>query len=102
MPPWLLPLQGQRQWLVSVFPDGSEDEWNTLLCTVSGQGLISDTKALLNRRILLQEMVSRISSDPGAPEKEELEAATREMRAIERQIKKFPERARAVINTLQN
>ena len=83
---------------MALFPSASEHDWNTLLCTESGQSLIRQSEALLNRQEVLLEMIVRISLGPHAPEKaDELDAASKELQAIERELRKFPERAKNII-----
>ncbi len=83
---------------MALFPSASEHDWNTLLCTESGQSLIRQSEALLNRQEVLLEMIVRISFDPHALEKaNELDAASKELQAIDRELRKFPERAKKIV-----
>lgn len=86
------------QTQIAVFPESSKRDWNTLLRTASGELLIREAEALLDRKAALQRLLgeSRFSLD--TPEKhEERIAAGKELQAIDRELRKFKERAKAII-----
>lgn len=83
---------------IALFPSASDRDWDILLCTESGQSLIRQSEALLNRQEVLLEMIVSISFSPQALEKaDELDAASKELQAIDRELSKFPERAKKTI-----
>jgi hypothetical protein len=83
---------------LALFPEASEYDWNTLLCTVNGQSLISQAEALLTRKAVLREMVDRISSGPEAVGKlDEVDGANKELKAIDRELGRFRERAKEIL-----
>jgi len=83
---------------MAAFPDLSEHDWGTLLCRESGQSLITETKALLNRRAVLQIVLGDLWFSPDAVEKqEEWIAAEREVQDINRKLNEFHEAAIAII-----
>jgi hypothetical protein len=83
---------------MAAFPDLSEHEWGTLLCSESGQSLLTETKALLNRRAVLQMVLGDLWFSPDAVEKqEEWITAEREVRDINRKLYEFHEGAIAIV-----
>jgi len=84
---------------MQVFPEASGDDWHTLSCSESGQSLIKQADALLSRRAALQTALSemRLRSDT-VDKLEEATAAEKEVQAIDRELGKFRERAKAIIN----
>ena len=84
---------------MAVFPSASAYDWGTLLCSERGTGLIRQTDALLDRRAVLQIMLGELWFSPDAVEKQdEWMAAEKEVDAINRELSKFQERAKAIIN----
>lgn len=81
------------------FPDLSEHDWGTLLCSESGQSLVTETKALLDRRAVLQIVLGELWFSSDAVEKqEEWFAAEREMLDINRKLHEFHDGAIAVVS----
>jgi hypothetical protein len=90
---WRTPTQ------MEVFAGASEDDWRALSCSESGQSLIKQADALLSRRAALQTMLIelRLRSD-AIDNLEEAIAAVKEVQAIDREVGKFRERAKAIID----
>jgi len=82
----------------AVFPGTSEEDWSTLICSLSGQTLVHEAEALLTRKEILQVMLVEIWFSADADRKQnEWAAALKEIQAIERELSQFDERARAII-----
>lgn len=86
------------QTQITVFPESSKRDWNILSYTASGELLIREAEALLDRKAALQRLLGEDRSNLDAPEKyEEWIAADKELHAIDRELRKFKERAKAII-----
>jgi hypothetical protein len=83
---------------IAVYPDASKEAWDTLLCSASGQLLVTQTQALLKRRAALEALLREGRFNHDVPEKhEERIAAEKELGAIGREISKFKERTKAIL-----
>ncbi len=83
---------------MALFTDLSEHDWGTLLCSESGQRLIKETEALLNRRAVLQIVLGDLWFSRDAVEKqEEWTAAEKEVQTINRELNELHEGAKAII-----
>ena len=92
-------IEAKTRIQMAIFPDASEHDWGTLLCSESGQSLIRETEALLSRRAVLQIMLGELWFSPDVVEKQQdWIAAEKEVQAINKELNKFQERAKAVID----
>jgi hypothetical protein len=87
------------QTQIAVYPEASKDDWDTLLCIASGALLIRQTEALLNRKAALEASLHENWLNLDAADKqEERIAADKELHAIGRELGKFKDRAKAIID----
>jgi hypothetical protein len=84
---------------MAAFPDLSEHDWRVLLSSESGQSLIAKSKALLNRKAVLQIVLGDLwfSSDAVAKQEEWI-AAEREVQDINKKLYEFHKAAIAIID----
>ncbi|MGA7329959.1 MAG: hypothetical protein WBX25_37120 [Rhodomicrobium sp.] len=92
-------IKAKTRTQMAAFADLSEQDWATLSRSERGQSLIRKTEALLNRRAVLQIVLSNLWFSPDAVEiQQEWIAGEKEVQAINRELNEFHEVAMAIID----